>query len=87
MIACPHCKTRSSKVTDKRNGDGFVRRRRECDDCGGRFTSYETLCKPANNPARRAYKKAYDARRYAEMPEEAKFQMKLRRAAEPTFHA
>lgn len=80
MIACPHCKARSSWIVDKRNGDGYVRRRRQCDDCGERFTSFETLCKPANNPARRAYKKAYDAQRYRAMTPEQKIEMKLRRA-------
>lgn len=43
MIACPHCKARSSWVVDKRNGDGYVRRRRQCDDCGERFTTREIL--------------------------------------------
>jgi transcriptional regulator NrdR family protein len=46
MIACPHCKARSSWVVDKRNGDGYVRRRRQCDDCGERFTSFETTWAP-----------------------------------------
>ena len=87
MIACPHCKARSSWVVDKRNGDGYVRRRRQCDDCGERFTSFETICKPANNPERRAYKKAYDAKRYAETPLEAKLARKLRRALRESFHA
>ena len=43
MIACPHCKARSSWIVDKRNGDGYVRRRRQCDDCGERFTTREIL--------------------------------------------
>lgn len=43
MIACPFCAARSSWVCDKRNGDGYVRRRRQCDDCGERFTTREVI--------------------------------------------
>lgn len=43
MIACPHCQARSSWVVDSRNGEGYVRRRRQCDDCGERFTTREEL--------------------------------------------
>lgn len=44
MIACPTCKCSSSWVVDKRNKpDGRVLRRRQCDDCGGRYTTSEVL--------------------------------------------
>lgn len=42
-MKCPICKTPDSKVIDSRAAsDGFViRRRRECDNCHTRFTTYE----------------------------------------------
>lgn len=40
-MVCPHCGHGSHKVIDTRDtGDG-IRRRRECQACGQRFTSYE----------------------------------------------
>lgn len=44
-MKCPICKTPDSKVIDSRSAqDGFViRRRRECDNCQTRFTSYERV--------------------------------------------
>jgi len=40
---CPFCATPDTRVIDSRlSGDGGqVRRRRECTDCGERFTTYE----------------------------------------------
>ena len=40
---CPFCKTDDSRVTDTRVTDGgsTIRRRRECANCGKRFTTYE----------------------------------------------
>lgn len=42
---CPFCKHPESKVTDSRDSqDGqTVRRRRECEKCGERFTTYEHI--------------------------------------------
>lgn len=42
-MKCPICKTPDSKVIDSRAAsDGFViRRRRECENCHTRFTTYE----------------------------------------------
>ncbi len=42
-MRCPHCQSEESKVVDSRtvNRDGSIRRRRECLDCQGRFTTYE----------------------------------------------
>lgn len=42
---CPFCKTRETKVIDKRDSeDGTVsRRRRECSQCKNRFTTYEKI--------------------------------------------
>lgn len=40
---CPECKSSKIKVLEKRNveGEQVVRRRRECEACGFRFTTYE----------------------------------------------
>jgi len=44
-MKCPICKAPDSKVVDSRSSqDGFViRRRRECEKCSSRFTSYERV--------------------------------------------
>ena len=39
-MQCIYCGGKT-KVIDKRNGNGFVRRRRLCLECGRRFTTYE----------------------------------------------
>lgn len=42
---CPYCKSNNDKVLESREireGDG-VRRRRECAECGRRFTTYEEV--------------------------------------------
>ena len=44
-MRCPHCGNIDDKVIESRtlaNGDA-IRRRRECNGCGYRFTSYERL--------------------------------------------
>jgi transcriptional regulator NrdR family protein len=42
-IACPGCGATGSSVVDSRDDAGRRRRRRECDGCGFRFTTYEGL--------------------------------------------
>lgn len=44
-MRCPYCKGDNDRVIDSRaNQDGFViRRRRECTDCGRRYTTYERV--------------------------------------------
>jgi len=44
-MRCPYCKKENDKVIDSRSGsDGAViRRRRECEDCGRRYTTYERI--------------------------------------------
>ena len=44
-MKCPFCRAPDSKVIDSRgSSDGFViRRRRECDGCRARFTTYERV--------------------------------------------
>jgi transcriptional repressor NrdR len=42
-MKCPHCNHEDSKVTDSRDVDDTVRRRRQCLSCGFRFTTYERI--------------------------------------------
>lgn len=42
-MICPYCKHTETKVIDKRDSEGFSRRRRECLKCGKRFTTYERV--------------------------------------------
>jgi transcriptional repressor NrdR len=41
-MRCPYCKKERSRVIDtSHDARGGVRRRRECEECGQRFTTYE----------------------------------------------
>ena len=41
---CPYCNASDTKVIDSRPAeDNSIRRRRQCDRCGRRFTTYEKL--------------------------------------------
>jgi transcriptional repressor NrdR len=40
-VRCPFCHARDSKVTDSRANDDGIRRRRQCIQCGERFTTVE----------------------------------------------
>src|SRR5687768_15647192 len=42
-MRCPYCGHSDTKVTDSREADDGIRRRRECLDCGRRFTTYERV--------------------------------------------
>ena len=44
-MKCPYCENEESRVIDSRNTeDGHaIRRRRECESCGRRFTTYEKV--------------------------------------------
>lgn len=42
-MRCPFCHYNDTKVTDSRESDDGIRRRRECLDCGRRFTTYERV--------------------------------------------
>ncbi len=44
-MKCPYCGNSNSRVIDSRPADdgGSIRRRRECDVCGRRFTTYEKV--------------------------------------------
>ena len=54
-MRCPYCGHIDSKVTDSREAENGIRRRRECQNCHLRFTTYEriqptalTVCKRDN---------------------------------------
>ena len=43
-MKCPYCGADDTKVIDSRPAeDNSIRRRRECEDCGRRFTTYEKV--------------------------------------------
>jgi transcriptional repressor NrdR len=43
-MKCPYCGDEDSRVIDSRpTDDGSIRRRRQCDKCGKRFTTYEKV--------------------------------------------
>ena len=42
-MRCPYCGSSDSRVTDSRNVENGIRRRRECLDCQRRFTTYERI--------------------------------------------
>lgn len=42
-MKCPECGCEESKVIDSRPTENKVRRRRECIQCGFRFTTYEII--------------------------------------------
>ena len=42
-MKCPFCGHTDTKVTDSRESDDGIRRRRECLGCGRRFTTYERV--------------------------------------------
>ena len=44
-MKCPYCNTESTKVMDSRAADDntSIRRRRQCETCGKRFTTYEKV--------------------------------------------
>ena len=45
-MKCPFCGYVDTKVIDSRPSEGKKRRRRECAQCGKRFTTYEVIEKP-----------------------------------------
>lgn len=45
-MRCPFCSFEDTKVVDSRPVDGKKRRRRECTNCGKRFTTYEMVEMP-----------------------------------------
>ena len=45
-VLCPYCAADSTQVIDTRPIPDGVRRRRECGECGERFTTYERVEEP-----------------------------------------
>jgi len=42
-MRCPFCLAQDTRVTDKRDNEGTVKRRRECLGCKKRFTTFERV--------------------------------------------
>ncbi|MDR0818086.1 MAG: transcriptional regulator NrdR [Oscillospiraceae bacterium] len=42
-MLCPFCKCSETKVLETRTSETSIRRRRECLECGNRFTTFETF--------------------------------------------
>ena len=42
-MKCPYCGCLESKVLDSRHADDRIKRRRECEKCGKRFTTFESV--------------------------------------------
>jgi transcriptional repressor NrdR len=42
-MQCPHCGHVQHKVVDTRDTGDSIRRRRQCEQCGQRFTTYENV--------------------------------------------
>ena len=42
-MRCPFCNEEDTKVIDSRPADNAIRRRRQCECCGRRFTTYEKV--------------------------------------------
>lgn len=42
-MECPHCGYEQHKVIDTRDAGDAIRRRRRCEQCGQRFTTYENV--------------------------------------------
>ncbi|MEM5777312.1 MAG: transcriptional regulator NrdR [Candidatus Aenigmatarchaeota archaeon] len=45
-MKCPVCKSLKSKVVETRITLEYIRRRRECDNCKSRYTTYEKIAEP-----------------------------------------
>ena len=43
ILKCPYCASTESKVTNSREAESGTRRRRECQGCKERFTTYERI--------------------------------------------
>ena len=42
-MRCPYCGSAQNKVVDSREAGDAIRRRRQCESCGERFTTYERV--------------------------------------------
>ena len=60
-MKCIYCGSEDNKVLDSRNSDNSIRRRRECNSCGRRFTTHETIEKiPFSVVKRDGSRQSYD---------------------------
>ncbi|MCY3694344.1 MAG: transcriptional repressor NrdR [Chloroflexi bacterium] len=61
---CPHCQSLDLRVVDSRHADDATRRRRECGNCGRRFTTYERverfICPTCSSPNSRTTKLEFE---------------------------
>ncbi len=63
-MKCIYCGSEDNKVLDSRNSDESIRRRRECNSCGRRFTTYEYVEKiPFSIVKRDGSRQSYDAKK------------------------
>ena len=65
-MKCPYCGYQESKVVDSRHSDDglSIRRRRECLECGKRFTTYETVeCLPMVVVKKDGSRQSFDRRK------------------------
>ncbi len=63
-MKCIYCGSEDNKVLDSRNSDESIRRRRECNSCGRRFTTYEYVEKiPFSVVKRDGSRQSYDAKK------------------------
>ena len=62
-MQCPECSHRDSRVVDSRPAEAgsSIRRRRECERCGARFTTYERLATVRMVRKRSGQLQPYDA--------------------------
>lgn len=68
-MKCPFCQTLDTRVVDSRgSGEGFsIRRRRECAECGNRFTTYEQIAEiPVSVIKKDGSRTPFDRRRIQE---------------------
>jgi transcriptional repressor NrdR len=42
-MKCPYCGGQKTMVTDSRDSGDLIRRRRRCDDCKRKFSTYERI--------------------------------------------
>ncbi|HCN74465.1 transcriptional regulator NrdR [Pseudolactococcus plantarum] len=42
-MKCPKCQSEESRVVDSRQSENSIRRRRECETCHNRFTTFERI--------------------------------------------
>ena len=61
---CPHCQSLDLRVVDSRHAEDATRRRRECGNCGRRFTTYERverfICPTCSSPNSRTTKLEFE---------------------------